>query len=71
MRPLVLQNDLGCPGKAVARGGGKGAATSSVSSPPSYTPLALAEQWSGPEPGPQTPGPGSPQALSAAPRLPA
>lgn len=33
--------------------------------------LALPEQRLGPVPGPQTPGPRGPQALSAAPRLPA
>lgn len=33
--------------------------------------LALAERWPGPEPGSQTPGSRGPQALSAAPRLPA
>lgn len=77
MCPWVLQGQSprrswGSQGKSCGwewREGGQPPGAQSPPLPLAF--LALAEQWPGPEPGPQTLGSSGPQALSAAPRLPA
>lgn len=67
----VFRRSYGAQGRSVAGSAGRRPATRHTApSPPSCTP-ALPEPWLGPEPGPQTQGPRGPQALSAAPGLPA
>lgn len=71
-RAILREARWGTWGKIQGWGWREGGQPPGAQPPPlSLAFLALAEQWGGPEPGPQTPGSRGPQALSAAPRLPA